>query len=467
MINNDTVVAANRFGLGARPGELEHIGADPRGWLKSQIDQTPQMPAELVTLKPSDAVLRAFFAAREARKDKRDAAASGDPVQNAGGLIRDALLPDYLAQAEARVRVAARTEAPFHERLVQFWSNHFAVSIDKPVCLGIAGALENEAIRPHVTGQFSELLRAVEQHPAMIAYLDNQGSTGPDSEVARLAQRRGNAQRKVGINENLAREILELHTLGVDGGYSQADVTNFAKVLSGWSIGGGEGRLAGGTGGRYFFRENLHQPGSQTLLGRSYTQSGEAQGLTVLADLSRHPSTARHLATKLARHFIADDPPAESIARIATAFRSSEGHLPATYRALIDSKEAWNPQPAKFKTPQDFIYSSYRAFDIAPAEQRALLAPFELLGQRIYSPGSPAGWPDTSSDWDGADALMKRIEWSVAAGDRLAPIRVSLTTAGQALGPLLSEHTQDALHRAASTSQALSLFLLSPEFQRR
>ncbi len=263
----------------------------------------------------------AFFAARETRKDKRAAAASGDPIQKAGNLIRDALLPHYLAQAEARVRVAARTEAPFHERLVQFWSNHFAVSIDKPVCLGIAGALENEAIRPHVTGHFGELLRAVEQHPAMIAYLDNQGSAGPDSEIARLGRRRGNAQRKVGINENLAREILELHTLGVDGGYSQADVTTFAKVLTGWSIGGGEGRLAGGTAGRYFFRENLHQPGSQTLLGRSYAQSGEAQGLAVLADLSRHPSTARHLATKLARHFIADDPPVQSIDRIASAFQ--------------------------------------------------------------------------------------------------------------------------------------------------
>ena len=148
MINKDTVVAANRFGLGARPGELEHIGEDPRGWLKSQIDQTPQLPSQLATLKPSDAVLRAFFAVREARKDKRDAAARGDPVQNAGGLIRDALLPHYLAQAEARVRVAAHTEAPFHERLVQFWSNHFAVSIDKPVCLGIAGALENEGNSP-------------------------------------------------------------------------------------------------------------------------------------------------------------------------------------------------------------------------------------------------------------------------------------------------------------------------------
>ncbi|HZF27116.1 MAG TPA: DUF1800 domain-containing protein [Steroidobacteraceae bacterium] len=466
MIDKNSVIAANRFGLGARPGELEHIGADSRGWLKSQIARSPPAAVELTSLKPSDEILRAFFAAREERKDQR-AAAKVDPVQKAGNLIRDALLPHYLAQAEARVRVAARTEVPFHERLVQFWTNHFAVSIDKPICLGIAGALENEAIRPHVTGHFGELLHAVEQHPAMLAYLDNQSSAGPDSQVARLAARRGNGQHKVGINENLAREILELHTLGVDGGYAQTDVTTFAKVLTGWSIGGGKGRLAGGTEGRYFFRENLHQPGAQFLLGKTYAQSGEDQGLAVLSDLSRHSSTARHLATKLARHFIADDPPAESVEKIAAAFRGSEGHLPTTYRALIDSHAAWETYPLKFKAPQDFIYSTYRAFDVVPPEQRALLAPFELLGQRIYSPGSPAGWPDTSKDWDGSDALMKRIEWSVAVGDRLAASRAPLVTAGQALGPALSQHTEDALHRAASTSQGLSLLLLSPEFQRR
>ena len=467
MINKDTVVAANRFGLGARPGELERIGGEPRGWLKSQIAGTPLAPGELGVLKPSDEILRAFFAAREERKEEREAAAKADPVQKAGNLIRDTLLPHYLAQAEARVRIAARTDMPFRERLVQFWTNHFAVSIDKPICLGIAGALENEAIRPHVTGHFVELLRAVEQHPAMIAYLDNQASAGPDSQIARFASRRANVPHKVGINENLAREILELHTLGVDGGYTQNDVTRFAHVLTGWSIGGGKGRLAGGTPGRYYFRENLHQPGPQSLLGKTYTQSGEAQGLAVLADLARHPSTAHHLASKLARHFIADDPAPESVEAIAAAFRSSDGHLPSMYRALIDSSAAWDPQPAKFKTPQDFIYSAYRAFDIAPPEQRALLAPFEILGQRIYSPGSPAGWPDTSRDWDGADALMKRIEWSVAVGDRLASIRTPLATAGQALGPMLSQHTEDALQRAATTPQALSLFLLSPEFQRR
>jgi uncharacterized protein (DUF1800 family) len=467
MINKDTAVAANRFGLGARPGELERIGEDARGWLRSQIAATPPAPGELSALKSSDEILRAFFAAREERKQEREAAAKVDPVQKAANLIRDALLPHYLAQAEARVRIAARTDLPFTERLVQFWTNHFAVSIDKPICLGIAGALENEAIRPHVTAHFSELLRAVEQHPAMIAYLDNQSSAGPDSPIARLASRRRSGQHKVGINENLAREILELHTLGVNGGYTQTDVTRFAQVLTGWSIGGGKGRLAGGTPGRYYFRENLHQPGPQTLLGRTYAESGEAQGIAALADLARHPATAHHLASKLARHFIADDPPTESVENIAAAFRASEGHLPTMYRALIDSTAAWDPQPTKFKTPQDFIYSAYRAFDIAPPEQRALLAPFEILGQRIYSPGSPAGWPDTSRDWDGADALMKRIEWSVAVGDRLAPVRAPLPTAGQALGPLLSQHTEDALHRAASTSQGLSLFLLSPEFQRR
>ncbi|HKE43911.1 MAG TPA: DUF1800 domain-containing protein [Steroidobacteraceae bacterium] len=468
MIDKNTVIAANRFGLGARPGELDHIGDDPRGWLRSQVLHTPMAPGELAALKPSDEILRAFFAAREERKDKKKAAAAkGDEAQKVGNLIRDALLPHYLAQAEARVRIAARTEAPFHERLVQFWTNHFAVSVDKPVCLGIAGCLENEAIRPHVTGHFGDMLRAVEQHPAMIAYLDNQSSAGPDSQIARFASRRGNGQHKVGINENLAREILELHTLGVDGGYTQADVTTFAKVLTGWSIGGGKGRLAGGTEGRYFFRENLHQPGAETLLGKTYTQSGEGQGLAVLGDLGRHPSTAKHLATKLARHFIADDPPAESVEKIAAAFRSSDGHLPTTYRALIDAPHAWEGYPAKFKTPQDFIHSTYRAFDVTPPEQRALLAPFEVLGQRIYSPGSPAGWPDTSKDWDGSDALMKRIEWSVAVGDRLASLRAPLDTAGQALGPALTQHTEDALHRAASTSQGLSLLLLSPEFQRR
>jgi uncharacterized protein (DUF1800 family) len=302
----------------------------------------------------------------------------------------------------------------------------------------------------------------------MIAYLDNQYSVGPNSQLARLAaRRRRQAGRKIGINENLGRAILELHTLGVHGGYSQQDVTTFAKVLTGWSIGGGRGVLAGGKPGHFHFRENAHEPGSQTLLGKTYRQGGIDQPKAVLADLAHHPSTAKFLATKLVRHFVADDPPADCVERVSRAYLENDGHLPAMYSALIDCDAAWRPAPAKFKTPQDFVYSVYRGLDFMPKENRALLAPFELLGQRPYSPGSPAGWPDTSADWDGSDALMKRIEWTMALGDRVGNAYPPLQVADRTLGALATQHTLDGVRRAPSGSQGLALLLLSPEFQRR
>jgi uncharacterized protein (DUF1800 family) len=400
---------------------------------------------------------------RRARSGQPNAAA-----QAIGNAVRRTVAPQYLAQSTARVRMAASTPAPFHERLVQFWSNHFAVSVDKIICLGLAGAMENEAIRPHVTGRFADLLLAAERHPAMIAYLDNQFSAGPNSQLARLAsRRRRQAERRIDINENLAREILELHTLGVKGGYTQHDVTTFAKVLTGWSIGGGRGPISGGTPGEFFFRDNLHEPGSKTLLGKTYRQDGIGQPKAVLADLARHPSTARFVSTKLARHFIADDPPADCVDRLTRAWLDSDGHLPAVYSALIDCEAAWNPAPAKFKTPQEYVYSVYRGLDLLPPEPRVLLAPFELLGQRPYSPGSPAGWPDTAADWDGADALMKRIEWTMALGERMGNLHPPLQVAQNTLGPLAGEHTLEGVRRAPSGSQGLALLLLSPGFQRR
>jgi uncharacterized protein (DUF1800 family) len=302
----------------------------------------------------------------------------------------------------------------------------------------------------------------------MITYLDNQYSVGPNAQLARAAARRAAAaDRKIDINENLAREILELHTLGVDSGYTQADVTTFAKVISGWSIGGGEGRLAGGVPGRFHFRDNVHEPGAQTLLGKTYREDGLAQGEAVLADLAVHPSTARFLATKLARHFIADEPPAACVEQLSAAYRESDGDLPSLYRALIDCESAWESAGSKYKAPQDFVYSTYRGLDLAPKEQRALLAPFELLGQRPYSPGSPAGWPDTAKDWDGADALMKRIEWIVALSDRVGSTRIPLNVAQDTLGPLASEQLLDSLDNATSSTQGLALLLLSPQFLRR
>ncbi len=466
-------IATGRFGFGARPGELATAAADPRGWLLAQLARRAPAAAELDGLAPGAEILGRFLAAREERAAARRAAARGsDPVQPLVNNVREALLPHYLAQAAARTRIALSSPASFRERLVQFWTNHFAVSVDKPICLGTAGALENEAIRPHVCGRFVDLLLAVETHPAMITYLDNQQSVGPNSELGERANRRrafgaGAPKAKAGLNENLAREILELHTLGVDGGYTQADVTTFAAVLTGWSIGGGTGRLAQGAPGSFQFRAALHEPGAKSVLGRRYAEAGFGQGEALLRDLAAQPATAQHLAVKLARHFVADEPPPALVERLARAYRTSDGDLPAVYAALVGWDGAWAPAPQKFKTPAEFVYSSLRALEVVPREPKALLAGFEVLGQRHYSPGSPAGWPDRAQDWDGADALMKRIEWSVALADRVGESHSALATLDATLGPRAGEHTRTALTRAASGSQALALMLMSPEFQRR
>jgi uncharacterized protein (DUF1800 family) len=253
----------------------------------------------------------------------------------------------------------------------------------------------------------------------------------------------------------------------VDGGYTQQDVINFAHIITGWSVGGGDGRLAGGDVGRFYFRDNLHQPGAKAFLGKSYPQYGEAQGLAVLADLATHPSTAHFIATKLVRHFVADDPPAAAVERVARAYRESGGELPRVYAALIDAPEAWDDQLRKFKTPEDFVFSTLRALDVAPQKPQEVIRSFELLGQRQYTPGSPAGWPDTAKSWDGPDALMHRVVWAARIAERFEQGQSALDVAASCLGGFARPDTLTALKRASSGSQALALLLMSPEFQRR
>ena len=402
----------------------------------------------------------------------RDAAARSDSdLKAAVNVLRDAYLPHYHAQVLARAQSAALTARPFAERLVHFWTNHFAISADKGAIFGLAGTVENEAIRPHVNGRFVDLLTAVEQHPALIAFLDNQYSVGADSMAAQSATRRMSfatpLKRQFGINENLAREILELHTLGVNGGYTQRDVTSFAQIITGWSIGGGKGRLAGGETGRFFFRDNLHEPGTKAFLGKRYPEGGQAQGEAVLKDLARHPATARFIATKLARHFVADDPPPATVERIAHAFLKSDGDLPQVYAALIDSPEAWDANSRKFKTPEDFVFSTLRALNVSPNRPDEVIRSFDFLGQRQYTPGSPAGWPDTANGWDGSDALMHRVLWASRVAERYDQGVNPLDVAASALGGYAREETLTALRRAASGTQGLALLLMSPEFQRR
>jgi uncharacterized protein (DUF1800 family) len=461
MLDSHSAIAANRFGLGAQPGELEAISGDGRDWLRAQLKSSPPVLTD-APLRPSADILTQ---ALELRLEIRAQRLSATP-QGATEALPQLLRPIYITEATARFRQALTTDRPFIERLTQFWTNHFAVSVDKSLLLGLAGSLEREAIRPNVLGRFSDMLLAVERHPAMLLYLDNHLSVGPNSKVARNVEMR-HADRKVGINENLAREILELHTLGVGGGYTQTDVTTFAQVITGWSIGGEQGRHPQGEPGQFLFRTELHEPGAKSVLGKRYADSGYDQGVAVLRDLASHPSTARFLATKLARHFIADDPPGKAVDRIAQAYKASGGDLPTVYRALIDCPEAWVEPLAKYKTPNDYIVSSFRGLQIPPDAGRSSLASFELLGQRTYGPGSPAGWPDRSPDWDGASALMKRIEWADAVGQRIGNRRNATQLAPQLLGATLSNGTRTAIARAASGAQAVTLLLAAPEFMRR
>ncbi|MDG5488142.1 DUF1800 domain-containing protein [Sphingomonas sp. BGYR3] len=376
----------------------------------------------------------------------------------------------YPVAVAARVQAAVATDTPFAERLVHFWSNHFAVSTDKPAVLALAGPMEFEAIRPHVMGTFRDMVRASTRHPAMLMFLDQAQSVGPDSVLGQRARR-----RQLGLNENLAREILELHTLGVKGGYSQNDVTEFARALTGWTAAGfGRGqiarRLAGqadASDGAFQFVPQMHQPGARTILGRTYPDGGEEQALAVLDMLAVHPMTARHIATKLTRHFAGDTPPPAMVARLEKAFLASDGDLPTLYRAIIDSPEAWVPEPVKFRTPWEWNIAALRALNVEEAPRFATVGLLGQLGQPVWRPGSPAGFDDIAASWAAPDAVMRRVE----AAERLA-MRMGRAADARALAPklfpdTLGAATSQAIARAEDGTQALALLLACPEMMRR
>jgi len=347
---------------------------------------------------------------------------------------------------------------------VHFWSNHFAISTEKPQVAALAGAFEAEAIRPHVLGRFEDMLLAVERHPAMQVFLDQVRSVGPDSMAAMRADAR-DPQHKRGLNENLAREIMELHTLGVRTGYTQDDVTEFARALTGWSIVGPKG--GGGVPGSFVYRPGLHEPGERTIRGRRYAEQGEAQALAVLHDLADAPATARHVATKLARHFAGDDPSPALVARLDRAFQASNGDLPSVYRALVASQEAWSSAPVKFKTPWDWVLSTLRGLGTRELDGVKAAPLLTQLGQPVWRPGSPAGYDDIAASWAAPDALVRRVELAqriaARAGDRIDARMLGPRLSAGSLSPA----TALALSRAESAQTALALLLVSPDFQRR
>ncbi|MEO8812411.1 MAG: DUF1800 family protein, partial [Caulobacteraceae bacterium] len=353
-------------------------------------------------------------------------------------------------------------EAGFRERWTLFWANHFTVSANKLATATLVGPFEQEAIRPRVFGRFEDLLVASSSHPAMLIYLDQARSIGPGSQAAAFQARNG---KHAGLNENLAREIMELHTVGVAAGYNQNDVTEFARAMTGWSLGGLQ--EAPERSGRFFFRERAHEPGARTIMGRRYAEGGQSQARAVMRDLAASPHTAQHLATRIARHFVADDPPSALVARLEKSYLASGGDLAVVARTLVTAPEAWTPAAVKFKTPYEFMVSSWRAVGSAPAAIEQVAPAMNAMGQKPFGAPSPKGWPEEAQVWCDPDAVVKRMVWSETFGARTIAGRDPTVLAQAALGARLSAPVGWAIARAETRPEALSILLMSPEFQRR
>jgi uncharacterized protein (DUF1800 family) len=478
MLRSESV-GLQRFGLGFGLGQAPEIRGTARERLLAEIERhTLPQPTGLPYSGAAEigAALYAFEdaerAAREAKPPAGPQVAAAAPAspggQNPAGQNQMAPpkpanepgLPyrTYRDEVSARVRLALEAETGFGERLVQFWSNHFCIGATKSNMTRImAGAYEREAIRPHVFGRFADMLVAAESHPAMLEFLDNRLSIGPSSTAGK---RRGR-----GLNENLAREILELHTLGVSGGYAQVDVTNLARIITGWTVVGREAVL--GFPGSFAFNAGLHEPGAPELLGKPYGQPGKEKGLAALTDLARHPATADFIAIKLVRHFVADEPPPALVRDLSAVFRKTEGDLAAVSRALVESDAAWGAEPTKIRSPQEFLLAAFRALG-RKAEFGQIVGPLNAMGQPFWQPSGPNGYPDGNEAWASPEGIKTRIDVAAGWGRQAAgsvPDPRALTE--DILGPLLSPETRQAVARADSKPQALALLLLSPEFQRR
>lgn len=476
-MSNETAIAANRFGLGIRPDNLP--SDKPASWLLAQVDGYDPKPAPIAAQPLIGELIGALQELRANSKEQREMRkAAGMEDKNAEVAeaqftnYRKAVRDSYAEAVDARLQTAIASKSDFAERLVHFWANHFAVSIDKLTVVGLAGNHEFDAIRPHIFGKFGDLLNAAVRHPAMLLYLDQAQSIGPDSPLAsRVNARRSN--KEIGLNENLAREILELHTLGVRTVYTQEDVTEFARALTGTTFAGlARGpiaRLLSGAPGETVFVDAIHQPGTRRVVGRSYAQAGKAQADAILSDLATHPATAKHIATKLATHFVADNPPQSLVAKLEADFLRTGGDLKSLYRTLLSAPESWAAGQTKFKTPWEWTVSSLRALNVQqlPGKTQAAAGLFVQMGQPVWRPGSPAGFGDTAKDWAGPAALMRRVEtagrFAKLSAGRVDARKLAPTILPATLDPRTAEH----IARAESPEQGLALLLVAPEFLRR
>lgn len=428
----------NRFGLGERGGMNAVMPS--RDWLSNQLRQPDA--ANFVNVGDT---ADGLIALREQRRAKMQ----GDPL----------VKPIFQAEVATQLDNLLLTEQPFRERLVWFWFNHFTVSLRQGGTRGVVGAYMREAIRPHVTGRFVDMLMAVMHHPAMLMYLDNASSIGPNSPAGQHGRH--------GLNENLARECLELHTVSPAAGYTQADVTAFASILTGWGLDMKAERPG------FAFRDRAHEPGPKTMMGQVFP-AGVEGGQQALHFLGTHPATYQHIARQMVTHFISDTPSPQDVGHIAGVLRENEGDLAAAALALADLADAGQPG-RKFRSPFDYVTAIMRALSLGGAPSapddphsaaHGLFAGMAALGQPLWTAPLPNGWSDRAADWSAPADMLARADlaWRMSAHVRVDD---PLEIARASLGPALRKTTMTAMRHAGSRQDALTLLFSSPEFQRR
>lgn len=426
-------------------GEVDTIS--PRSWLLGQLSQrsADQPAGHLRSSQTLVEMLAEFQRERRMGADRKIANRAGREILN--------------REANASLNLALTTKRPFIERLARFWSNHFCIStVGEAEVTFLAGAYEREAIRPHVLGKFENMVLASAHHPAMLIYLDQARSIGPNS--------RAGKRNRVGLNENYARELLELHTLGVNGGYSQRDVEALALMLTGWTIGGLR-RQKSKAVRSFFFDSSIHEPGAKILLGKSYREAGESEGREAIRDLVRHPSTAQFIATKLARHFISDTPAQADIQKLASVFLDTQGDLMQVSRTLVSLHAPFETNQRKLRSPQDYLIALGRALGLRSLPRQAIRALLQLR-HGLWMPKSPAGFGDLLQDWGDPDGLIKRIEVAQLLTRRL---NISPAHVLQAASELIETRDlgtlQTAIQTQNSPAEAAQLLFASPDFQWR
>jgi len=470
-----------RFAFGPRPGQVDEVARQGAlAWLDVQLAASGHGDARLAALErrtpalaldPDDWAKR-FVAMREARKEGAagaDRAGTRELLDQVRGLV---------------VQRAVTADDQLREVMASFWFDHFNVFLDKGADRFLLPSYVEDVIRPHALGRFVDLLIATARSPAMLFYLDNVQSVSPDAQMPARAQN----GRRTGINENYARELLELHTLGVDGGYTQKDVIAVARILTGWSM------RPPPQGGDFVFRPRAHDFGEKIVLGTRFPAGhGEEEGVRLLRMLARHPATIRHLCEKLCERFVSDDPPDGCVDAAVAAWRASDGDIRQVVRAIARSPEFWSAGAigTKVKTPLEFVASAVRAIDAEPDSGARLADAVAKLGEPLYRQPSPAGYPDRQEDWANSGALLARMNFAVAlaagrqpgAGVELDAVLPATGDAGalvdavnaRVLGGAMTGHTRDVIVDQLSgvadpvrgRALAVGLALGGPEFQRR